>query len=656
VKKILLALTIIGILTAGLTALDNGLTEWRNRNVEIAVDITDVQALAREAEVTTAVMLARLRDLGATAVGLREVTVTRYRQEGRLTVIQGGELLNDWRLTGSAPPSLEPLLTRGQIQPESVYLLTDDRELAVRLTEKARVKLRKQIFSDLSTAPYIVGIPEDYNRLLNFRLGLDPLYVSMAVDLGLRIVPRPDNMYLNSEEAVRATLSEFLSLPEKNLSAVVFDGTEATGFPKYLETTASVLNEADMPFGTIEIFTQQLGVPRLAALTDSRTVIVHANGPTENVNSIVNSVRERRARLVYLRFTLTDSTLLESGPALLSGVSESLAAYGYRSGPVSFTPSRAQPFILLLVVLLGVASAATLLLLEIVRREHPWFWPVLAFSFLGLLAALAVLPVELFRQLAAIMAAVIFVSLAVVTQQLNRVPPSPRGNRSALGWALLTLLRTFLVTCAGGLVVYGLTSIPFFYSGAAVFRGVKLVHTLPLAVISLVAVLRIYYYDRRQETLRDMVKLGQRFFTQPVLIAYLFLSLVFVALAYVYVGRTGHTAGVPVPASELRLRQLLGDFLVVRPRLKEFLFGYPLAILGLTMLARGARDSLTTILVILGAIAPVSLINTFMHFTASLAIILLRSFNGLWLGTLLGILLCLAVALAVPLVQRGLKL
>jgi len=236
-------------------------------------------------------------------------------------------------------------------------------------------------------------------------------------------------------------------------------------------------------------------------------------------------------------------------------------------------------------------------------------------------------------------------ALVVVSQQLNRLPDTPLAGRAAFGWALLTMLRTFLLIAASGLAIFGLTATPYFSAGAVAFRGVKLVHTVPVLLVAMVAIMR--FYGRREWAWPELVAFWRRMLSQPVLVAYLFLLVFLAIFAYIYVVRTGHAAGMPVLELELRLRALLGELLLVRPRLKEFLFGYPLAVLGLSVLAMGRRDACTAALLTLAAVAPVSMTNTFMHFTASLPVILLRSFNGLWLGVLFGVLLTASALLAV---------
>ncbi|MBS3949032.1 MAG: hypothetical protein KGZ57_12190 [Dethiobacter sp.] len=643
-KKILFALTIAGLLAAVLAAVVSGLAERRHREVEIAVDLEDVQVLARDSGATVYETLTRLRDLGATAVGLREGAVSCYLQDGRLSVARGGELQSSFRLTGQVNPRLQLLLERGAIRLEAVYLLTEDNELASRLLEAARLKLGRPVRFIFDSSPYVLEVSDDLDRVLSLRAGLDQREVAMVRELGLRVVARPDNPFVKSEESVRKTMEAFLSLPQDLLSAVVFEGKEVTGFPDKLEVTAASLNEKGIAFGVVEIVGQQSGVTTLAARTGGRAVLVHANAPTATAQSMINAVRERRVRLLYFRMPLHDPELPLSGPALLAEVTSELAQYGHYGGPARPLPHPLQHTALLLLSFLGVAAAAGLLGVEILRKEEPWLWLVPAAALLAQLSAWVVLPDYLARQLSAIAAAIVLPTLVVVSQQLNRLPDNSLAGRSAVGWSLLTMLRTFLLIAAGGLAIFGLTATPYFSAGAVAFRGVKLVHTVPLLLVAMVAIMR--FYGPREWVWPELVAFWRRMLSQPVLVAYLFLLVSLAVLAYIYVARTGHAAGMPVAELELRLRALLGDLLLVRPRLKEFLFGYPLAVLGLSVLAMGRRDAYTATLLTLAAVAPVSMTNTFMHFTASLPIILLRSFNGLWLGVLLGLLLTAAALLA----------
>ena len=87
---------------------------------------------------------------------------------------------------------------------------------------------------------------------------------------------------------------------------------------------------------------------------------------------------------------------------------------------------------------------------------------------------------------------------------------------------------------------------------------------------------------------------------------------------------------------ELKFRSLLDKVMVVRPRTKEFLFGHPALILGAAFLF-ARRRSIGLPLVALGVLGQASLLNTFCHIHTPLALTLLRAFNGLVLGIIIGL-------------------
>lgn len=637
-KKILLVIMIMGIAAGIFTAVQNDAAEWQMRDVEIAVDFDDVMQLARDANMTMDEMLVKLRDLGVTAVGTREAAVQRYRRFGALTVVQGSDIIHNWRLTGEAHPVLVPLLVNSQIRPNTTYILLSDEELAARLVRKAELKLQKPVRAHLEQQPLLVEIDEDLSRVLSLRIGLDPNDTALLRSAGLRMVPRPDNAFLKSEEAVTETLDEFLSLPQEFLSAIVFEGTEVTGFPKHLGPAAEAIRDAGLPFGIIEFLDRQAGIDALSAKTGYRTVLVHPNQPGKTAQSIVNSVRERRVRVVYLRFPLTEPDAVDKSLDLVAGAVEALTTNGYRGGAARAVELPGHGPVQLLLILLGVAAAAALLVAEILRSERCPLWLVFIAALAGLLALFPLVSLNLALQLVSLLAVIIFSALAVVSQQLNRQPAEARDSRGALLWALATLVRTFLLVAAGGALVVALTSAPVFAGGTALFRGVKLVHVLPLLLIVPTAVARVYYHDIVRWTPAEAGRVLREMFARPVLVSYVITFTALAVAAVFYVGRTGHTGGIPVPGLELRIRELLDTVLLVRPRFKEFLIGYPLAVVALALLAKGSRSALTTVLLCAAAIAPISMANTFMHFTTPTPFYsaLLRSFNGLWTGMLIG--------------------
>lgn len=657
-KIVLLLLFTVGVLVGGYIAVQNDAAEWSWRDVEISVDFEEVQQLAREAKLAPAEILAQLRSLGVTAVAIREAEVRRYLNEGALTAVTGSQLIHGWRLTGESSSVLLPLLEGKQIQPSTTYLLLEDKELAQRLVRKAELKLQKPVRAHFNRQPFLIEIDEYLDRVLNLRIGLDPADVALLRQAELRLVPRPDNAFLTSEAAVRETLSEFLALPKKLLSAIMFDGPEVTGYPDHLAAAADAIHESGQALGIVEFTKRPAGIAQLSALVGYQTILIHQNQPGRPVQSIVNSVQERRVRLVYIRLPLDEANPVAESLALVENVTESLATSGYRGAPARAVRLPGHEPLQLLLMLLGLAATTALLVFAILRRETSLLWFIFIGTFAGLLLLFPLFSVNVALQFSSVLAALLFSILAVVSQQLNRLPSPAKDNMAAISWSLVTMCRTFLLVAAGGALVAALPSTPYFAGGTALFRGVKLVHVLPLAVLVPLAVSRIYYCNVPNWTMIRLVRLTGNFLSRPLQLAYLLAFLIFAAVGFFYVARTGNVPGVPVLALELRLRELLDYILVFRPRFKEFLFAYPAALLGLILLAKGSRSALTTVLIVIGAIAPVSMANTFMHFTTPTAFYsaLFRSFNGLWTGVVVGLILYGVLILLTPIWEDKVKM
>ena len=92
------------------------------------------------------------------------------------------------------------------------------------------------------------------------------------------------------------------------------------------------------------------------------------------------------------------------------------------------------------------------------------------------------------------------------------------------------------------------------------------------------------------------------------------------------------------------LRKILG----VRPRTKEFLIGHPLMLM---MLYYGYKEKYFPLL--LGAvIGQISLVNTYAHIHTPIMISLIRSFHGIWIGIIGGVILILMVNWIIKLGRR----
>jgi len=192
----------------------------------------------------------------------------------------------------------------------------------------------------------------------------------------------------------------------------------------------------------------------------------------------------------------------------------------------------------------------------------------------------------------------------------------------------------FITACSltAGLSIAVLLYHPEFVQRLDGFAGVKAAYLVPvfLAVI--------YLFPRITDPVwwQERWKKGQRLGTITALV--LISSLVIILTA-----RSGNAAWFPASKLELDWREALEGILGVRPRFKEFLIGHPLLLLGLLGLRMSNnRDWIwPRICLAIGILGQISMINTFCHVHTPLGMSLLRTWHGLWMGMLAGILLWL---------------
>ena len=195
----------------------------------------------------------------------------------------------------------------------------------------------------------------------------------------------------------------------------------------------------------------------------------------------------------------------------------------------------------------------------------------------------------------------------------------PRAAAAAAAWG-----EALLLSLLGGLLVRILLPDSDFTNGLSLFRGVKAAILLPFLLSGWALV--------RGPGFRG----GAVFWTAVA------------AFAAAALYRSGNT--MSAPPFELAFRSWLEAALGVRPRFKEFLIGHPLLIAGIFLgLARAGADGKRSFggregwAVWLGGIGPVSIVNTFCHLHAPLAVSLVRTFHGAWLGAAAGAALLLVL-------------
>jgi len=155
-----------------------------------------------------------------------------------------------------------------------------------------------------------------------------------------------------------------------------------------------------------------------------------------------------------------------------------------------------------------------------------------------------------------------------------------------------------------------------------------------LALPPLIALV-LYTFDRRYDS---GVERPIDVFRSPVLAYQLLVGIAIVGAAAVLVMRSGNDSDISPSQIELSLRHVLTNVLSVRPRFKEFLVGFPCMMLVPALLAVHRR-AIGWLLALGIGVGIGDVIDTFSHLHTPLTISLLRIFNGLVIGVVIGALL-----------------
>jgi len=650
IKKILVILTAIGILASILSFLPNELEGRRNRHVELAVELGEVRQLAEDAGLTVPQTLIKLKDEGVTSLVIRETNIEAYAEIGRLSVFQGAEIINALKIGFLENPVLQTLQDEGRINVAHTYIITENRPLFDRLLSRLDIVFGEQAGVVWHEPPYIIEVKAAKATIHAIPVGIDSDDLDLVKDSGLRLVARPGNIFMGSEDSISKVLSEYAAMPKGLLSTLLFEGVEVVGYPDHLNLVGKILYENNMRVGMVELVRRQHGIEELMRLTDYSGVTVHANLRDRPVSTIINAVKERGIRLLFLRFYIVQRPFaFENAVGFITEVREGLARHGFYPGDAYPVNSDNENPLLHILSILGVAAASGLTVLEMKFNLSRRVILALCAGFISLVALYMVSP-EFALQGTAILASMVFSTLAFLSQLVNRLPMQVVPSAK---FVALTLLRLFAATVVGGVMVAGLVSTQHFTSGTALFRGVTLANILPFIPIAWAMYAKFAYPDSEWTVAAVLQKLTVLVKAHVTWFSVIALGFGLVVV-YVYMARMGHQSGMPLFPFEDEIRILLDDILLARPRTKEFLIAYPALVLGLVLYARGKKTVLTGILLVAGALAPVSAMNTFMHFAnpTLLSSATLRTFNGLWLGTVIAFFLVLMLPFVSKIMKR----
>ena len=657
-RRVALIAIAIGAVASLIVAAERFRYERNSRSVEIAMDQQDLADFATAYGYDMTELMRQMRIAGLSAVAIYEETGLRVNLGNHAYAQSGQQLIATARTTPLSDPLLAALAKRGAIDPGSMYLLVYDRASLDRYVWALRNQLEARNVRVLrSTLPALLAVKTQVDYFNNLGLGIPQDVAAKVRDLGLIVDPRFQNNEKLDQQHIEAVFDQ--AMAGGKIGTVIFFGlrNEVMGYEYQLDATAAVFSapRANRPlFGFIEFYdpTQaQKGGETLGRKIPGQTVRVQAISKLEldklDLDTVIAryllGVRERNIRVIYLRpfphlIQIKDASgqwVTASAEAtnleMLRELRGALEANGFHVG-------RAHPFVdfggawielLYFLAALGVAGGL-LLFLDLFGWARAWMpWVFFGLTTIAFWAAAFVHHDDIVRRVWALGGGLIFSVLAgmAVAPYFSSAEEDAGAKAPAPQRGLRCLLTAAGVALLGALFVIGLLSQATFMLEVQQFFGVK-----ALLVVPALALVAIYLFTDAFGARRQI---GDAF-SSPVRAWQLAAIVVLVAGAALLVLRSGNQPDTGVSPLEVHLRGFLTTLLGARPRFKEFLVGFP-ALFLLPALLPAHRRALGWVFVLAIGIGTADIVDTFSHIHTSLVIGALRLFNGLVVGSAVGL-------------------
>ena len=637
IGKIMLIFVILSFIMSVFVTIKRHEVEKENKTVEITADYSALYEFAQSHNLDFYEMLSDFQDKGLSSVAFSEDTIETLNRSGLIRYFNG--------LSVKSELSVDVLSHIGKIEPEETYILVYSEDVLSQLK-----KFSFSSFTDLKVLfepqevsldePAVVKIFMTRSSGDNLGVGFSLKKIKECKKLGLGIVLRPGNNPDMNPESIK----RFFSILKKEYFAdkIIFAGSDndVTGFPSYLEDTVSILKELSLPFGIMEapnVKAMQKGIKTLGLKAPELAVRVMTIVPVQQKKLSIESmaekyslgVRERNIRLIFIRpHTVLYGNLNadEVNMEYITAVKDAVTSNGMNIGNAKPFPKTNYPIFYAFVISLGIASSLVLCCRKILNRHK------FDYIILGLWAIFSVIclisgKMLIYRKLSAFMAGIVFPFIAV-TFNFELIRDIINKNvKVGISWlkSSFVLLTSALIASVGGIFLSSLLADTEFYIQADMFRGIKVLMVFCPIFATLLWTLDI------KNPLKDISDKLNSFVKYSHALAVGILG----GIGAYFILRTGNASESSVSKTELSLRSTLMSIMGIRPRFKEFILGFP-SIMCFGLLRYFKLEKYSWILILCMSIGIADLTDTFAHIHTPILITLIRVFNGIFLGWLIG--------------------
>lgn len=638
---ICLALIVVSLITAATVLVPRAQVESDDRDVALILDWAQIAESAQREGVGADVVVDKLVNAegGALINGIlyKEYVVSDLESMNFAYRMTGHEVMQNidagvYQLVdGAFSAGLDYIVCFSEAVADQVYAALDNKTNSTVLSATLLSPSGEQL--------YAVGTSMPAAELAALGVGFPEAVLEVAQKYDLAIAAQVRSFSVATKEAVDTAFSFPQGL---NLVALGFNDSELPGANMNTEGWTAMqsllkdkFNEFGLPLINAEFFKQK-GFATFAEKIDYNIMRMHPVSEKELISLTADQVAdrfalatsERNMRLALVRIPKND---IESNMTFLKEVKGAMEQKGLNmtSAP-SHLPSMNVALWQVILLALGIAGGGCLLCLLLGLKK--WSYVLAVLGFLGSVGLLFIGQAGLARKVLSLIAAIVFPTLSVYLVLGEK--PSKNIITAAGKLFLMSALTMF-----GAFIMAALLSDSAYMNSTMTFSGVKIAQMVPLLLL-------VYLYFMRTNGGRKLLPQAKEICAKPVSIGLALIACVGLGLLAILMLRSGNDA-VSVSTFEREFRAALDNYLLVRPRTKEFGFAHPLM---LVMLYFGYKKYMLP-LVFCAGIGQVSLMNTFSHLHTPLAASMLRTFNGVWLGVVLGAVLIGVICL----IKKGIK-
>ena len=687
-NPVLLAVIALGLVCGLWLNLTRHKVEQANNTVEMAMEYEGLRKLAILQGVSEDKVLRDFQQAGINSLMLFDTTLERLTKKGEIQSSTTGELRKAASL--GADKGVFAAVPAEKLTVDAAFVAAGNNPAVLPdVLEDLKLRYGAERVEIVSQTPQIIRVvgntellPEgkfdEPLGLLQAPLGLPVKDMQKLAAMGFALIVRPQN-YLNVTEAQIDSIFKRIDKAGVKVHALMPCGRETVGYPNKVEYLGQKLRERDMTLVMLEHYTQlrfaQIdGLIPLAEFNNYKSARSYVIDALEQKKISVATAlhrwaltdEERNIRVNYIRpflLPVEGKDIMTTNLKYVRDIKANVEARGYSIGQAGvfagssseqgfapYFPSKTMWLPIVLAIVAGVVLYGSLLFNWSSKTEL-MLWAVFSAVGCGLLMLGRGL---LTRQLLALAAASVFpvLSMSYIMHIWDKNTSAKNSLVKIIWNALWQLALAIALSLVGAAFLSAILTDSRFLLEIDIYRGVKLTFILPVV---LTAVLYLKRYDMLQvvgkgfkqllSKLNSLLDTGLTFKHVAVLMVFLF-------IAFYFVGRSGHTGGVPVPAIELKMRAFLEQVMYARPREKEFMIGHPAFFLAVLAAYKCAPRWWQFVLTCGAVIGQGSLVQTFCHMRTPVVMSFVRALDGYAVGIIFGIVSILGVSVLMMLGEK----